>query len=95
MSEAQRMRRHERSPAHREVQFSIPGNGINGSGRIKDYSHEGIRFVSERALNPGTTIALRIASVGIRIAPLRISATVVRCSRQLETGDHSIACALD
>ena len=89
-------REFERVSVDRPVEFRVPGSEIEGVGRLMDLSDTGALFLSEAPLEPGTDVALRVATVATpKAAPLRISATVVRCFAAEASNKFNIACSFD
>jgi len=61
-----------------DITYRIDGDGAMYTGRSDNLSHSGIKFITEKALIPGNTIAFMLASSDGKVDPLEATVRILR-----------------
>lgn len=66
------------------MEYSVNGSGNKQCGYIKNLSGNGISFLAQQAVTPGTEVHVSIKPENAITPPLNVTVEVIRCSG---TGD--------
>ncbi len=73
-----------------DMEFSINGSGDKQCGMMKDLSGDGISFVTDQEIQPGTEIHISITPENTVTPPLEVTVEVLRCD-QKESNKYEVA----
>lgn len=71
------------------MEYSINGSGIKECGTIKDLSGDGVSFLANQEVSPGTEVSISITPENTVTPPLNVKIEVLRCDP--EGGNYLIA----
>lgn len=62
-----------------DMEYSINGSGDKKCGMMKNLSGDGVLFIAEQAIAPGTEIRIAITPENSVTPPLNVTVEVLRC----------------
>ena len=95
MSTDREQREAQRIEAEYPVEYVMPGLGSDGVGRALDLSENGLRFVTDQNIAPGSQLTVRVPPRQAGMPPLTRLASVVRCTPMDDGSGFAVGCAYD
>ncbi|HED12939.1 MAG TPA: PilZ domain-containing protein [Gammaproteobacteria bacterium] len=84
-----------RMSVNSRLKFRVQSSEIMHDGRITDLSGSGISFVTTSKLNAEAKLAVAVESSSQNIPPLVAHVVVVRCDKNPESDEYTVACKID
>ena len=85
----------QRKGADYRFEFCVAGRDQRGTGQALDQSETGMSFLTDRPLEPGTNVTVRVPIHAESTAILLCLANVVRCLTQPDGNGYAVGCAYD
>ena len=76
-------------------EYRLAGRDGRGVGRALDHSETGINFVTDRPLEPGSSLTVRVPLRSQQVPVLTCLAAVVRCLTLPNGNGYAVGCAYD
>ena len=89
------IREAQRTQANFVLEYRLAGRDGDGVGRALDHSETGIRFVTDRPLEPGSSLTVRVPLRSQQVPVLTCLAAVVRCLTLPNGTGYVVGCAYD
>lgn len=72
------------------MEYTVNGSGAKKCGTVKNLSGDGILFMADQAMKPGTEIHVSITPENTVTPPLNVTVEILRCD-QKKTSEFEIA----
>ena len=72
------------------MEYTVNGSGAKKSGVVRNLSGDGILFLADQQMTPGTEIHVSITPESTVTPPLNVTVEILRCD-QKKTNEYEIA----
>ncbi|MFT5173108.1 MAG: hypothetical protein ACI8W7_001277 [Gammaproteobacteria bacterium] len=85
----------QRTEADYRLEFCVAGRNQRGTGQALDHSETGMSFLTDRPLEPGTYVTVRVPMHSASASFLLCLSNVVRCLTRPDGNGYAVGCAYD
>ena len=76
------------------MQYTVNGDNIQKSGIVNNLSGDGISFVSDQEVSPGTQVQVLITPDNTVTPPLDVTVEVIRCDAGSAENQYEVAAVI-